>query len=49
MKKQRMDGASARDVKYENADKITIYVVDQDIGVRKDSKEIQQKLLSMAS
>jgi hypothetical protein len=24
-------------------------VVDQDIGVRKDSKEIQQKLLSMAS
>ena len=37
MKKQRMDGASVRDVKYENAGKVTIYLVDQDIDVRKDS------------
>jgi hypothetical protein len=40
MTKQRIDGASVRDVKCENAGKVTIYVVDQVIDVRKDSTEM---------
>ena len=37
MKKQRMEGTSVRNAKCENAGKVTIYVVDQDIDMGKDS------------
>ena len=40
MKKQRKDGGYVREVKCGNAGKVTVYVVDQDIDVRKDSIEM---------
>jgi hypothetical protein len=44
-----MDGASFRDMKCGNAGKVTTYMVDLDIDVRKDSTEMEYKLLPFTS
>ena len=49
MTKRRMGGASVWVVKCENAGEVTVYVVDQDIDVRKGSTAMWYKLLRLAS